>query len=71
MTRKEAKTILNGLDITNRFSLKRIRFLGRDTMQALTVKDWEPDFKLGGAIKEAFRELRVIVEFEGPHVLFS
>ncbi len=71
MTRKEAKTILNGLGITNRFSLKAVGF-SRGSMQVLTIKDWEPTTKLmSKVIKGAFRGLWVIVEFEGPNVLFS
>ena len=70
MTRKEAKAILSRLDITNRFSLKTVNF-NRDRMQVLTVKDWEPNFKLSGAVKEAFKPHRVIIEFEGPNILFS
>ncbi len=69
MTREEAKTILKGLDITNRFSLKTVGF-SRGSMQVLTVKDWEPTSNLmSRAVKEAFRG--VIVEFDGPNVLFS
>ena len=61
MTRKEAKAILNGLDVTNRFSLKTQTFLGRDTRQVLTVKDWTPNPK-ANEIKAAFAG--VIVSFD-------
>lgn len=70
MTRKEAKAILNRLGVTNRFSLKTVNF-NWDRRKVLTVKDWEPNFKLARAVKEALKPYKVIVEFEGPNVLFS
>ena len=70
MTRKEAKAILSNLGVTNRFSLKTVGF-SRSSMKVLAVKDWEPNFELSSAIKAAFRLHRIIVEFEGPNILFS
>lgn len=63
MTRKEAKTILTNLGITNRFSLRRVGFsdLARGQAQFLTVKDWKPSPK-ANEIKEAFKG--VIVQFD-------
>ena len=66
MTRKEAKAILNGMGITNRFSLKTVNFC-RSSKQVLTVKDWTPDPK-AGEIKAAFTG--IIVEFD-PGVAFA
>ena len=63
MTRKDAKAILNGLDITNRFTLKTVGFEGRTTLQVLVVKDWRPDPK-ANQIKAAFKGHGVIVDFE-------
>lgn len=65
MTRKEVKAILNGLDITNRFTLKTVGFsdIARGQAQVLIVKDWRPDPKAKD-IKAAFHGYDVIVDFE-------
>jgi len=70
MTRKEVKYILQRMGIANRFSLTTQTFLGRDTRQILTVKDWEPDPK-ANEIKQAFHPHKIIVQFDGPNCMFS
>lgn len=62
MTRKEAKAILKGIGVDNRFSLRMVSF-NWSSMQVLTIKDWRPCPK-ANEIKTAFKPYPVIVEFE-------
>lgn len=63
MKRKQAKQALASVGVFNRFTLKTVGFLGRDTRQVLTIKDWTSDPK-ADAIEEAFRPHKIIVEFD-------
>jgi len=65
MTRKEASQILRGVGIDNKFSLHTVDFsdLARCTRQFCTIKNWEPDKAKYEAVKQAFHNTGVIVDF--------
>ena len=62
MTRKEVKTILQGMGVENTFSLRKVQF-EHAARQVATIKNWKPHPK-ANEIKAAFRGTGVVVMFD-------